>query len=118
MLQLFQQLQVRNCQQIDLLNEQILALLGQAHLRAQRRSKILAIFKLSSAGESMHALFAQMNSSRRKPLQQSWQQLKKLAAECKRLNERNGKLLAMHNDILDQLLSADSGAELYRPQFY
>lgn len=118
MQQLHKQLQMRNSQQINVLNEQILVHIEQGHARAQRRSKILAALKLDSADKGMQALLLQLGDRLRVPLQKRWQELGELASECKRLNDRNGKLLAMHNEILDQLMRADAGAELYGPQCY
>lgn len=118
MQQLHTQLQTRNSQQIDLLNAQILVHIEQGHVRAQRRSKILAALKFDSADKGMQALLSQLSDRLRVPLQKRWQELGELASECKSLNDRNGKLLAMHNEILDQLMRADAGVELYGPQCY
>lgn len=118
MRELYQRLLERNCRQIDLLNEQISCLVEQLRVRAGRRSKILTAFSLGAGREGLLQLFGQCPRARGEHLQQTWQQLGQLVAECKCLNERNGKLLAMHGDILNQLLSRGRHTELYAPQFY
>lgn len=118
MQELYQQLLERNCRQIDLLNEQITSLVEQLRARAGRRSKILAVFRLGAGHAAMQQLLGHYPRARGEHLQQAWQQLGQLVAQCKYLNERNGKLLAMHNDILSQLLGDGRDAQLYAPQFY
>ncbi len=108
----------RDSARIDVLNPQIVALVDLLRLRAQRRSKVLAAFGLGQRGEDMLALLAQLPASQSRDLQNVWQQLGNLAEQCKGLNDRNGKLLAMHHDILSQLLDAQADARLYGPQSY
>ncbi|MCY1282746.1 FlgN protein [compost metagenome] len=117
MQELYQQLLRRDSPQIDLLNQQILDLVEQVRTRAGRRSKILAAFRLGAGVEAMQQLLGLFPSTRRNHLQQTWQQLGQLAGQCKRLNERNGKLLAMHHEIISQLLG-DADDHLYGPQVY
>nr|WP_232106476.1 flagellar protein FlgN [Pseudomonas mendocina] len=118
MQELYQQLLKRDSRQIDLLNEQILPLVDQAKARAERRSKVLAAFQLGSGNSAMQKLLARYPQAQRKHLELTWEQLGQLAGQCKRLNERNGKLLAMHNEILDQLLGEPGAGQLYTPQPY
>ncbi|HBZ94521.1 MULTISPECIES: flagellar export chaperone FlgN [unclassified Pseudomonas] len=118
MQELYQQLLKRDSRQIDLLNEQILPLVDQAKARAERRSKVLAAFQLGSGNSAMQKLLARYPQAQRKHLELTWEQLGQLAGQCKRLNERNGKLLAMHNEILEQLLGEPGAGQLYTPQPY
>ena len=114
MQELYQQLLKRDSQQIDLLNEQILPLVDQAKARAERRSKVLAAFALGSGHSAMQKLLARYPQAQRNHLAHTWEQLGQLAG----LNERNGKLLAMHHEILEQLLGEPGSAQLYAPQLY
>jgi flagella synthesis protein FlgN len=118
MQELYQQLLERNSPQIDLLNAQVASLIDQVRLRAQRRSKILKAFALGGGGEALQQLFTLFPGARGDHLRRAWEQLGQLAAQCKQLNERNGKLLAMHNDILSQLLVDGRDSPLYTPQFF
>lgn len=116
--ELHQALLAHNCPQIDELNENIATLLGNLSGRAQRRSKILGAFGLGSGSQAMSQFFQQYAATRRGTIRQQWDQLGQLTSQCKFLNERNGKLLAMHNDILTRLLDNQRDAQLYSPQFF
>jgi len=118
MQELYQQLLRRDSRQIDLLNEQIVPLVDQARVRAERRSKVLTAFQLGSGHSAMEKLLQRFPQAQRDHLAHTWQQLGQLAGQCKRLNERNGKLLAMHHEILEQLLGEPGSAQLYAPQPY
>jgi flagella synthesis protein FlgN len=115
---LYAQLLLRDCQQIDQLNLQINQLIEQLRTRAQRRNKILTAFGIATGTDAMQTLFTAFPAPRCAQLQKSWSQLTRLVVECKKLNERNGKLLSMHNDILSKLLNVGADSPLYAPQFY
>lgn len=115
---LYAQLLLRDCQQIDQLNLQINQLIEQLRTRAQRRNKILTAFGITTGSDAMQTLFSAFAAPRCAQLQKAWSQLTRLVVECKKLNERNGKLLSMHNDILSKLLNVGADSPLYTPQFY
>lgn len=94
----------RDCPKIDTANQQISLLLDAASLRARRRHKVLQALRLGAANESMGKLFALLAPGRSALLQGTWDALTHQVARCRELNERNGKLLGMHSDILQQLL--------------
>lgn len=116
--ELYQYLLERDAAQIEALNQRIVALAESAQVRAERRAKILGAFRLTQGAEGMQRILASYQPPLRDRLQQAWNELGQLAAECKRLNERNGKLLAMQHDILSQLLGNGSESQLYTPQAY
>ncbi|WXL25733.1 flagellar protein FlgN [Ectopseudomonas mendocina] len=115
---LHQQLLERNTQQIDQLNEQINPLISQSRQRAERRSKVLGAFGLSIGPEAMQRLLGRYPQPQRQKLLQAWANLAELTVHCKRQNERNGKLLAMQNELLEQMLSDPANAHLYTPTYY
>lgn len=115
---LYQQLLERNSAEIERINTQINFLVEYVRARTQRRSKILSAFGLGSGAEAMEQAFSLLPDSRREALQQKWQELAELVKQAKQLNERNGKLLAMHNDILSQLLAGERDAQVYAPQYF
>ncbi|MCP8462733.1 flagellar protein FlgN [Pseudomonas sp. ZM23] len=116
--ELYRHLLARDSAQIDRLNPEIQALLEAVTLRAQRRSKVLRAFGLQQDAEGMRTLLSNYPPPRREELQQEWLQLGQLTAQCKRLNERNGKLLAMHHDILSQLMGDVREQAVYSQQGY
>ncbi len=118
MQELYQQLLSRNCNEVDLLNAKIAGLVGRVSARAERRSKILVAFKMGAGAEAMQQLFGLFPRGRGDRLGRVWVQLNQLVIECKRLNDSNGRLLAMHNEILDQLIGGGRNSDLYAPHFF
>lgn len=108
----------RDVPEIDRINLQITVRVEAIAVRAQRRSKVLAAFRLEPTGVGMRRLLSSCSGERGESLQQHWQQVGDLAMQCQQFNERNGKLLAMHHDILQQLLAGGQDARLYSPQAY
>lgn len=108
----------RDVPEIDRINLQITVRVEAIAVRAQRRSKVLAAFRLESTGVGMRRLLSSCSGERGESLQRHWQQVGDLAMQCQQFNERNGKLLAMHHDILQQLLAGGQDARLYSPQAY
>lgn len=116
---LYGQLLVRNSAQIESLNQQISVLVEFIRTRAERRSRILTAFGLSpSIPGAMEKLLIHCPLPNRNDYLQSWSQLENLVQQTKSLNERNGKLLAMHNDILNQILGNGQAAQVYSPSYY
>ncbi len=104
--------------EIDRTNVLIGSRIEALSARAARRSKVLAAFGQETTAAGMQRLLAGSPGERGESLRRHWQQVGELAAECQQLNERNGKLLAMHHEILQQLLAGNQDAQLYSPQAY
>lgn len=115
---LYSRLLERDVPEIDRINLQITVRVEAIAARAQRRSKILAAFRLDTSGVGMRRLLSSCTGARGESLQQHWQQVGDLAVQCQQFNEHNGKLLAMHHDILQQLLAGSQESRLYSPQPY
>ncbi len=116
---LYEQLLVRNSAQIESINQQISAVVSFIRARAERRSKILIAFGLSpSTPGAMEKLLIHCPIPKRSTYLQCWVELEKLIQQTKAINERNGKLLAMHNDILNQLLGSGQAEQVYSPRYY
>lgn len=118
MQELYSRLLERDVPEIDRINLQITVRVEAITARAQRRSKVLAAFRLEATSVGMRRLLASCSGPRGESLQQHWLQVGDLAVQCQQFNERNGKLLAMHHDILQQLLAGNQDARLYSPQAY
>ena len=108
----------RDVSEIDRINLQVSSRIEVLAARAQRRSKVLAAFRLEATGPGMQRLLSGCSGERGEALQRHWQQLGELARQCRQLNERNGKLLAMHHEVLQQLLVGNQSAQLYTHQPY
>lgn len=108
----------RDTQAVDATNQRVSALVEQAATRAQRRSRILQAFTLGIDQQGMQRLIAQCERVQGQRLAADWVELERLVTACNLQNERNGQLLAMQHDILNQLLSQSSAADIYSPQYY
>lgn len=108
----------RDTPAVELTNVEITGLLEQVAVRAQRRNRILGAFSLSASERGMQKLIAGCEVPMRKRLEASWSELGRLVRACQQQNERNGKLLAMQQDILNQLLDQGSPSAIYAPQYY
>jgi flagellar biosynthesis protein FlgN len=116
---LYEQLLARNSAQIESINQQIAVLIDLIRSRAQRRTKILAAFSLShNKPGAMEQLLTLSPPPHRGRFLQYWDDLENLVRETKSLNERNGKLLAMHNDILGQIMGGPQSTQVYSPRYY
>lgn len=116
---LYEQLLVRNSAQIESLNQQITVLIEFIQARAERRRKIITAFGFSLATPgAMEKLLIHCPLPNRNTYLQRWTELENLVQQTKSLNERNGKLLAMHNDILGQILGNTLASEVYSPRYY
>lgn len=115
---LYSRLLERDVAEIDRINLQITVRVEAIAARAQRRSKVLAAFRLETSGAGMRRLLKSCPGPRGDSLKQHWQQVGDLAVQCQQFNEHNGKLLAMHHDILQQLLAGNQDARIYSPQAY
>jgi flagella synthesis protein FlgN len=141
MMTLYEELMHRNCQQIDDINLRLVALTENIQTRSLRRLKILGALGLNNAGEAdkttslkmpatavinaetqgtkvMQQVFAMYPANRRGQVEARWQQLADAVTSAKSLNERNGKLLAMHHDILGQLLDDRHNSNVYSRPMY
>ena len=118
MQELYSRLLERDVPEIDRINLQVTDRVEAIALRAQRRSKVLAAFGLEQSGDGMRRLLEGCTGDRGASLSKHWKQIGDLAVQCQQFNEHNGKLLAMHHDILQQLLIGNQDAQLYSQQAY
>lgn len=115
---LYTHLLARDVPAIEQTNQQIGRHVEDMGARAARRSKVLAAFGLQASAEGMQRLLASCAGSQGESMRRDWQQVGELARVCQQLNERNGQLLAMHHEILQQLLAGNQSAQLYTHQAY
>lgn len=111
----YEGLLARDAARIDRLNTEITQLVEAAQARARRRTKILVAFGLSEDAAGMARLFAAAGDRHERELADAWHELGGLVTDCKRLNDRNGKLLAMHRETLAQVMREGDIEHLYAP---
>ena len=95
-------------------NGHIVALMDAASARARRRSRVLEVFRLGTDTRAMDSLIGLYEPVRRGHVDHAWKTLIASVERCRDLNERNGKLLAMHGEIFQQLARQDP-AQVYSP---
>lgn len=116
---LYQQLLVRNAAQIETLNQQINVLVEFIGVRAERRQKILTAFGVSAARPgAMKYFLARCPLPNSAELMLRWDELEQLVQDTKAINECNGKLLAMHNEILNQIIGNAQSSPVYSARYY
>ena len=116
---LYEQLLVRNSAQIEVLNQQITVLVEFIRARAERRRKIITAFGLVPTMPGvMEKLLAHCPQPNRNSYLKCWSELESLVQQTKAINERNGKLLAMHNDILNQIIGNGQSSPVYSARYY
>lgn len=108
----------RDSHAVEMINQKITMRLNQAAARAHRRNRILGAFSLQANEQGMQKLFASCEPLLRQRLEAGWEELGRLVTTCRQQNERNGKLLAMQQDILNQLLDQNTHPAIYAPQYY
>lgn len=107
-----------NTEIIEALNSQLVKQVSTLHEASLRRRKITDVFKLPHNDEGILHLIDRLPEAINKPLHETWIHLKKQVIECKRQNDINGKLMSMHHDLLNQLLTTDNDSHLYTPQYF
>lgn len=117
LLDLHVQLLARDSVAIARCNERIEARVANVRQRAERRGKILQAFGLDIDRSGMQRLLDHYPGAGREALRRDWQHLAEQVEECRQLNERNGRLLAMHHEILGQLLAGQGGQGVYTPAY-
>ncbi|WP_435609997.1 flagellar export chaperone FlgN [Pseudomonas knackmussii] len=117
LLELHDQLMARDSEAISRGNQRIEELVASVRERAERRTKVLQAFGLHIDRAGMQRLLEHFPGAGREALQRDWQQLGEQVEECRLLNERNGRLLAMHHEILGQLLAGQGEQGVYSPAY-
>ncbi|KES22438.1 MULTISPECIES: flagellar protein FlgN [Pseudomonas] len=117
LLDLHDQLLARDSEAIARSNTRIGELVEAVRQRAERRAKVLQAFGLDIGRAGMQRLLEHFPGAGRQALQRDWQALAEQVEECRLLNERNGRLLAMHNEIIGQLLAGQGGHGVYSPEY-
>ncbi|MDF3933849.1 flagellar protein FlgN [Pseudomonas citronellolis] len=117
LLDLHDQLLARDSESIARSNQRIEELVDAVRQRAERRAKVLQAFALDINRSGMQRLLEHFPGAGRQALQRDWQALAEQVEECRLLNERNGRLLAMHNEIIGQLLAGQGGHGVYAPEY-
>lgn len=97
--------------QVDTLNGYIQQAVDAMAERAQRRARVLRANRLAEGRGGMARLLACYPAERANALRMVWGELGEMLQQCRRLNERNGRLLAAQCELMDRWLEPS----LYTP---
>lgn len=99
---------------LDALNEQLLTEYQRLQYSANVRQQTLQQLGLTADNQGLQTLFTRLPAPHREKAAALWGDLQQRATRCKQLNERNGMLLNMQQELMSDLLNAgESGAFLY-----
>lgn len=74
---------------------------------ASQRQQLLRALKVNPDKPGLMGLFARLPEDQRVKVSALWASLENLASECQHLNERNGIVLHMQQEIMGHLVNAD-----------
>ncbi|MDX6020091.1 flagellar protein FlgN [Scandinavium sp. V105_16] len=100
-----QWLVARDTAKLDALNPQLMALYEQLSHNSKQRYQLLTQLGIPVGSPGLRTLFSRLPAPHQKQLTMLWDSLEQIAAECKALNESNITVLAMQQEILQNLLN-------------
>ena len=120
---IFPQLVERNTLEVATINSQINELVVAIAERMKRRSSILQALGITehdktSTHSSMLRALSLLPASERESALTNWKTLHDLVFRTHKLNERNGNLLAMQQEILNSLIDQSDSSGIYRSPSY
>lgn len=96
-----------NAADLSTLNEKLVAHYQRLTESAQKRHQILQSLGVPGGCKGIADLFARLPEQHQSKVNALWLDLEQQAKRCKDINERNGIMLHMQQDILNNLLNAD-----------
>lgn len=108
----------RHVETISSLNATISETAIKLHESSLRREKILQALKLTPNRTGAEALIAKLPASLGDSARTWWNEVNLHILACQQQNQANGKLMAMHQEIITQLLNPAESAGVYNPSYY
>ena len=105
----------RDAAALEEVNQQIMALYEQLSKSSQQRYASLNALGITPGSEGMTSLIARLPAAHRPTVSALWQGLQEQALTCQSINDYNGALMNMQQEILGNLLnSSEPGNWLYQ----
>ena len=105
----------RDAAALEEVNQQIMALYQQLSKSSQQRYASLNALGINPGSEGMTSLIARLPAAHRPTVSALWQGLQEQALACQTINDYNGALMNMQQEILGNLLnSSEPGNWLYQ----
>lgn len=108
----------RQVELITSINHQITACTLKLHESSLRREKILQALHLHSQEAGVEQLIAKLPNPLGSSTQTLWQEISQCIIDCKQQNNANGKIMAMHQELITQLLHQADNSGVYNPSYY
>lgn len=97
----------RDTEQLNALNQQLLHTYRALSERAAQRQRHLCELNVSADKEGLYSLFQRLPVELRQKVSALWNDLERQVQRTHALNERNGMVLHMQQDIMDNIVNAD-----------
>ncbi|MBF4180275.1 flagella synthesis protein FlgN [Lelliottia nimipressuralis] len=105
----------RNAQALETLNASIFTVYVQLLENSKQRYQLLTRLGIPAGAHGLRTLFTRLPAANQSQLNTLWDSLEQLAAECKTLNDSNGMVLAMQQEVLQNLFNVGEPEKwLYR----
>lgn len=95
----------RNAQALETLNASIFTVYEQLLENSKQRYQLLTRLGIPAGAHGLRTLFTRLPAANQSQLNTLWDSLKQAAAECKTLNDSNGMVLAMQQEVLQNLFN-------------
>lgn len=96
----------RDTNALDALNTQIMACYQQLSLHSLQRYNLLNQLGINTNSEGMQTLITRLPAAHQRSVAALWHHLQQQATACQAVNEYNGTLLNMQQEILTNVLNA------------
>jgi len=95
----------RNAQALETLNASIFTVYEQLLENSKQRYQLLTRLGIPAGAHGLRTLFTRLPVANQSQLNTLWDSLEQAAAECKTLNDSNGMVLAMQQEVLQNLFN-------------
>lgn len=95
----------RNAQALETLNASIFTVYEQLLENSKQRYQLLTRLGIPAGAHGLRTLFTRLPVANQSQLNTLWDSLEQVAAECKTLNDSNGMVLAMQQEVLQNLFN-------------
>lgn len=98
---------LRDSARLETVNQQLMDIYQALSARATGRQTLLRELNVSADKQGLFSLLQRLPPEQFKKVSALWDDLELQARRCQQLNERNGMVLHMQQDILDNIVNAD-----------
>lgn len=97
----------RDIAQLTAINQQLMDIYQALSQRAAERQSQLRALNVSADKQGLFSLFRRLPPEKLTKVSALWEDLEQQTRRCQQLNERNGMVLHMQQDIMENIVNAD-----------